>query len=143
MAAECSWSASSARLARRDLTDQADEVALTIAELGDPYFASFHPRYDMRLGMTGCARRFYRCVGLLDVADIVKQHGVLAIPVLTLRRRPRQHQPHASTIKERKRRRRIEQVLHAEYVLVKLFRFFNVGNGQGDLFYAGKGDCRH
>jgi len=69
MAAECSWSASSARLARRDLTHQADEVAMSIAELGDPHFAPIHPGDDVRLGVARCARRFDAYVFLMSLTS--------------------------------------------------------------------------
>src|SRR5947209_15146616 len=136
MAAECSWSASSPRLARRDLTDQAYKIPLSVAQLGDPHFAAIHPGDDVRLRMTRRAGGSYRRVGALDVADVVEQHRVLGTAILTLCRGARQHQSYAATIEEGERRRRVEEVLHAQHVLVELLRLLHVVNGQGDLLDA-------
>src|SRR6185369_16110987 len=140
MAAECSWSASSARLAFRDLTDQAEGVALPISQLRDPHFAPVHARNDMWFSEAWCARCPDRGIARLDVADVVKENSVLPVPVFTLRGRSRQHQSNAAAIEERKRRRRIEEVGHAEDVFVEHFRLVDVVHRDGDLLDAGQTD---
>src|SRR2546423_1199571 len=143
MAAECSWSASSARLTRRDLTNQADSIAVPISQLRDPHFAPVHARNHVGLGQARRAGGLDRGVARLDVADVVKKNSVLLVTILTLRRRSRQHQSNAAAVKERERRRRIEKVRHAQDIFVETLRLVDVAYGDGDLFDAGQMDCGH
>jgi hypothetical protein len=63
---------------------------------------------------------------------------VLPVSIFALSRGPAQHQSDTSAVKEGKRRRRIEEVLHPENIPVELFCFLDVGYWEGDLLYAGE-----